>query len=133
MLLFGHVGITLGAAAIAAGIGARKTSAPPASWVIKLSFYLDIRFLLIGSLLPDIIDKPVGRYLFLGTYNNGRIFAHTLVFLLVLVAAGLILLKTRRSTWMLALAAGTFAHLALDEMWFSPVTLFWPVLGWQFP
>ena len=34
---------------------------------------------------------------------------------------------------MLALAAGTFAHLILDEMWQVPVTLFWPLLGFSFP
>ena len=34
---------------------------------------------------------------------------------------------------MLALAAGTFTHLLLDEMWQTPITLFWPILGFIFP
>jgi hypothetical protein len=34
---------------------------------------------------------------------------------------------------MLALAAGTLTHLLLDEMWKTPSTLFWPLLGFSFP
>jgi hypothetical protein len=33
----------------------------------------------------------------------------------------------------LALAAGTLAHLLLDQMWNIHATLFWPLMGWQFP
>jgi hypothetical protein len=33
---------------------------------------------------------------------------------------------------MLALAAGTFTHLLLDEMWRVPGTLLWPLLGFTF-
>jgi hypothetical protein len=32
---------------------------------------LDIRLLLLGSLLPDIIDKPVGIYFFRDTVSSG--------------------------------------------------------------
>ncbi|MHB8105053.1 MAG: metal-dependent hydrolase [Dehalococcoidales bacterium] len=128
MLLFAHPGITLGAATIIADAANRKPS-----WFASLSRYLDIRWLLVGSLLPDIIDKPVGQYLFKDTFNNGRIFSHTLLFLIVISLVGYYLLKKFRQSWMLTLAAGTFAHLVLDEMWQTPQTLFWPVLGWSFP
>jgi hypothetical protein len=33
---------------------------------------------------------------------------------------------------MFALAAGTFMHLLLDEIWLTPGTLFWPLLGFTF-
>jgi membrane-bound metal-dependent hydrolase YbcI (DUF457 family) len=95
--------------------------------------YLDIRWLLVGSLLPDIIDKPVGLYIFSDTFSNGRIFSHTLLFLIVIAAVGFYLLKKHRQSWMLALAAGNFAHLILDGMWQTPETLFWPLLGFSFP
>jgi hypothetical protein len=36
----------------------------------------DIRLLILGSLLPDLIDKPLGHIIL--PENNGRIFAHTL-------------------------------------------------------
>lgn len=128
MLLFAHTGITLGAATIVADAANRKPS-----WFASLSRFLDIRWLLVGSLLPDIIDKPIGQYLFKDTFNNGRIFAHTLLFLIIISAIGIILYKMKRQTWMIALSIGTLAHLVLDEMWQTPKTLFWPFLGFNFP
>jgi hypothetical protein len=73
MLLFGHIGITLGVA-----------------WLIesKLKVKMDYRLIIIGSLLPDIIDKPVGMILL--PLNNGRVFGHTLLFILILLLIGLI-------------------------------------------
>jgi inner membrane protein len=135
MLLFGHMGITLGAAALAArSVGNRKADpVEKTSWFTPLSRYLDIRLLLIGSMLPDIIDKPVGQFFFRETFYNGRIFAHTLLFLVLITAAGYYLSKCRHQLWMLTLAAGTFTHLALDEMWQVPGTFFWPLMGFHFP
>ena len=130
MLLFGHIGITLGASAVVAG-GMNRSE--KISWFVSLAKYLDIRFLLVGSLLPDIIDKPVGQYFFRDTFDNGRIFSHTLLFLIVIAALGFYIWKKQRRTWMLALAAGTFTHLLLDGLWETPSTLFWPLMGWTFP
>ena len=134
MLILGHAGITLGAATLLAGaINSRRSpQSTKVSWFTSLSSYIDIRVLLIGSMLPDIIDKPVGCYFFRETFSNGRIFGHTLLFLVVIAAAGYILYGLRRRVWLLTLAAGTFVHLILDEMWQSPLTLFWPFLGFTF-
>ena len=130
MLIFGHAGITLGAAIlITGGMNSRQKKV---SWFVSLSKYLDIRLLLVGSLLPDIIDKPIGHYLFKETFNNGRIFSHTLLFLILISAVGFYLYKGHRQVWMLTLAAGALAHLLLDEMWKVPATLFWPVMGFSF-
>jgi inner membrane protein len=130
MLIFAHTGITLGAAAV---IGGAVNHRAKTSWLASLSRYMDIRFLLIGSLLPDIIDKPVGQYFFRETFENGRIFSHTLLFLILLAMAGWFLYRQKKAAWLLTLAAGTLAHLILDQMWNIPATLFWPLLGWQFP
>src|SRR4030043_846688 len=127
MLIFAHTGITLGAGSIIADTVNRRPS-----WFASLSHYLDIRWLLGGSLLPDIIDKPVGQYLFRNTFSNGRIFSHTLLFLIVITAVGFYLYKRHRHIWMLSLAAGTFTHLLLDAMWQTPSTLFWPLSGFTF-
>ena len=104
MLLFAHVGIALGMA--------------------RFARRLDLAFLALGSMLPDIIDKPMGWVIF-GTPNNGRIFAHTLLFLLLVAALAFYL----HSIAMASLAGGTFIHLVLDSMWVSPVILLWPILG----
>jgi len=129
MLIFAHTGITLGAATLAAGAANRREKT---SWLASLSRYFDIRMLMIGSLLPDIIDKPVGQYFFVETFHNGRIFSHTLLFLVLLSAAGLIIYKTKHQIWMLSLAAGTLSHLVLDGMWGIPATFLWPLMGWRF-
>ncbi|OGO16292.1 MAG: hypothetical protein A2Z02_03655 [Chloroflexi bacterium RBG_16_48_7] len=93
---------------------------------------IDLRFLMLGSMLPDIFDKPLGIFIFGNTLSNGRIFCHTLLFLVLLVLAGLWLLKYRRTGWLLAIAGGVFLHIILDEMWLEPATLFWPALGLEF-
>ncbi len=134
MLLFGHVGITLGVAALAARAVCKPKvdQAKKESWFAPLARNADIRVLLIGSMLPDIFDKPIGEYFFYATFYNGRIFAHTLLFLVLLVAAGYYLYQRYKQTWMLTLAAGNFMHLTLDQMWQVPDTFFWPFLGFHF-
>ena len=134
MLILGHTGITLGAATLIAGAVNSRQAAETAgiSWFASLSRYVDIRLLLVGSLLPDIIDKPLGQYFFRETFDNGRIFSHTLLFIILISAVGFFLYKRRRQVWMLALAAGSFLHLVLDEIWNTTATLFWPLMGFTF-
>jgi len=139
MLVLGHAGITLGAAAIlSTALGSSRSSqvvplgnstSQKASWLTSLGRRIDIRLLLIGSLLPDIIDKPVGQVFFRETLSNGRIFCHTLLFLIIITLSGLYLYRWRSRIWLLVLSFGTFIHLVCDQMWRSPRTLLWPVLG----
>ena len=152
MLVFGHAGITLGVSALlASALGSSPLSktkrneaiAPPshysqvvsnrkASWLTYLGSRIDIRFLLVGSLLPDIIDKPVGQFFFRQTLSNGRIFCHTLVFLILVTVTGVYLYKHSGKTLPLVFSFGTLTHLVFDEMWHAPQTLFWPLLGLTF-
>jgi len=104
MLLFAHLGLSL-----AAGRMIRRTS---------------LAFLALGSMLPDIIDKPLGHLLY-GTPAMGRIYAHTLLFLLLISAMALYLGDSRLGS----LSGGVLSHLILDSMWASPVILLWPLLG----
>jgi membrane-bound metal-dependent hydrolase YbcI (DUF457 family) len=121
MLLFGHIGITLG---IFFGI---SYFAP------KLKLIIDPRYLAIGALLPDLIDKPLGMIVFASTISNGRMISHTLVFSFTLFLIGLYLYDNRREIIVLTLATGSFFHLIEDQMWATPQTLFWPLFGWSFP
>lgn len=152
MLALGHAGITLGAAALLAEVLANSRSsktivneaeAPPshhsqvaprhkASWLTYLSSRIDIRLLLIGSLLPDIIDKPVGTFFFRETLSNGRIFCHTLLFFILVTVSGIYLYRRYSKTWLLVFSFGTFTHLIFDQMWCTPRTLFWPLFGLSF-
>ena len=139
MLILGHVGITFGVALAAdavarpaAGTQARH-SHPVFSWLHErtavLSQRIDLRLLALGSLLPDVIDKPLGLLLFPGYFGTGRLYAHALLFPLALGIAGVWFQRSRGAPHLLVLAYGSFMHLTLDAMWHTPVTLLWPFLG----
>lgn len=130
MLVLGHAGITLGAAIAGTTLLPKNTRGK--TRLEKLSNFLDIRLLLLGSLLPDVIDKPLGHLFFQETLANGRIIAHSLLFIFLLAALALIFYKIRGKTWLLALAAGSFSHILFDQMWLIPETLFWPLFGFGF-
>ncbi len=83
----------------------------------------------LGAVLPDLIDKPLGHILLAGTVGYGRIYFHGLTTLFLVVIAGLILYHYRRWFGLLALAAGMASHQFFDGMWRHPVEWFWPFLG----
>jgi hypothetical protein len=66
MFIFGHIGITLGIA------------------FIIFQFVLPRIGIRLGAILPDLIDKPIGRILLGESVANGRLFGHTLLFILLL-------------------------------------------------
>jgi inner membrane protein len=158
MLILGHVGITVGAGALL-DFGLRKkygraidqtsadtgrsnitkkphTADPPPGFMAKLAVFMkhmDYRLLLVGSMLPDLIDKPLGHIFFVDFFDNqGRLFAHSLLFLIIMVLIGLYLHHRWKQQWLLILSFGTAMHLLTDEIWLNPHTIFWPVLGWSF-
>lgn len=89
---------------------------------------IDYRLVLIGSLLPDILDKPLWFFTGGDIFVSGRSYIHTLLFNLVLFICGLILVKYGKS-WLLIISLGSFMHLILDRIWGDPVVLWWPLLG----
>ncbi len=96
---------------------------------------MDLRFVVLGAILPDLIDKPLGTILFAQSFRSSRIYGHTLVFALVILT--LVMLITARGTaarrsW-LGVAIGVLIHLIVDGVWLDPVTFWWPLFGWQFP
>jgi len=95
---------------------------------------MDLRMLLVGALLPDLIDKPLGRVFMVGGLENGRLWGHTLLFSALLMV-GILLVTNRRSParrlWF-PLAVGSLFHLVLDAMWASAETFLWPALGFDF-
>jgi len=93
---------------------------------------MDLRFLVFGAVLPDLIDTPIGFALW-SSVQNVRLFAHSLLFVAIAMAA--VMLLTRRGRprkrWM-PLAVGILFHLVFDAMWRQPETLWWPFQGWEF-
>ncbi len=84
---------------------------------------------LIGSVLPDLIDKPLGHIILNGSIDYGRIYAHSCLFLIAIIILGMAYHRKTGSWIMTGLAFGVLSHLALDSMWELPVTLFYPLMG----
>ena len=127
MFVLGHMGIGL------------KTARP-------FRRDLPLKPLLLGTLLPDLIDKPLyyglsfstGRHgAALGLISGTRTFGHTILLTASLGA----LAAARRSKVLAALTLGAATHLLLDAVSdvcthrtdFSLRVLVWPLLGWRFP
>ncbi len=142
MFLLAHIGITMAAGKAGVWVLERvqdtrpaqsiKNSEPMAAGFERAFFrIIDFRFLILGSILPDLIDKPLGMVI-LRQLANGRIFAHTLLFALILLLNAVLLPRLARPA-AFALFTGDIIHLVLDSMWQSPGTLLWPIYGIDFP
>ena len=84
---------------------------------------------ILGSVLPDLIDKPVGYILFGDTIGSGRIYTHGLLIFILILIAGLLLWKYCSNPGGLALAAGVLLHQVLDLMWLDPNVWYYPLAG----
>lgn len=47
-------------------------------------------------MLPDLIDKPLGVFLFTDTFSNGRIITHALLVPLLTYGVGIALYRLKR-------------------------------------
>ncbi len=92
----------------------------------RIIHILDLRFVIIGSLLPDLIDKPIGLVLNI----SGRGVFHSLIFILFLYS----LLRFRFSEKKLVLNSllyGSIAHIFLDRVFLDLKIFLWPLLGFK--
>ncbi len=115
MLLFGHVGLTIGLAR-------------------ALSREVDVRWVAVAAMLPDIIDKPLRYFIApVFTQRNTRTVGHSLTVILVSMVVVLLLRRTIRGAGIVALVLPL--HLLLDGMWVPDlrVSLLWPWTGNGFP
>jgi inner membrane protein len=115
-MFFWHLGVT--AAVVFLTLGRRR---------------IDYRVVLLGAILPDLIDKPIGRLFFEEQFQTSRLFAHTLLFSVALLLMIQLTLRGPTARRWFILPIATMLHLALDGMWNDPVTLFWPLFGTEFP
>jgi hypothetical protein len=115
-MLFWHLGATL--------------------WLFRWIFRdpkVDVRFLLFGAVLPDLVDLLVGTVINPGL-AVAELWFHTLLAPSLYMAV--VLLVTRRGRQrraFMALGIGWLFHILLDGMWTDPEVLFWPFFGWELP
>ena len=109
MLLLAHLGCT--------------TAAVRISQKSVLKRPIDYRLVALMAILPDVIDRSLYVFVIPGA-ESGRLFAHTLLFNLVLLA---ILVAIRRDLWIYGVLP--LVHLLLDLRCLSGDQLFWPFCG----
>lgn len=97
------------------------------------SQWVDYRLLLVASLLPDLVDKPLAHLLFDRSIHEGRMFGHSLALLLLLSIIHFVYRRWRQDSIIKTIIWGTAMHDILDVMWRHPGILFWPLYGWRFP
>jgi hypothetical protein len=93
---------------------------------------VDYRVVAVASLLPDLIDKPIGRIFLRSRFENGRLYAHTLLFNLALFSV-LFVMRGRAKRRFVFVPISSLLHLAEDGMWSRPTTFWWPLFGTRFP
>ncbi|KZL92230.1 metal-dependent hydrolase [Clostridium magnum] len=125
MIFFGHVGITTAAVKAYEKISSKKVRRDIPN--------IDYRLVMIGAMLPDIIDKPIGAYFFRSIFHNSRIFSHSLVFSIVMIFLGSYYFYKRKNNSIFIIGICSLIHQILDSMWLYPGILYWPVFGWRFP
>ena len=91
---------------------------------------IDYRFILLGAILPDLIDGGLGLIAFDGP--AGRWIAHSLLAVIVVAVAIILGLRGERRLALFGIAVGWLAHLVADGMWNAPETFLWPAFGTEF-
>ncbi len=92
-------------------------------WLVFRDPAFDYRLVVLGAVLPDLVDGPLG----------GARVLHTLAAAVVVLVAVMLATRNRRRArrhW-LALPIGMFGHLLADGMWARTETFWWPAFGWD--
>jgi inner membrane protein len=120
VLLFGHLGITLGIIKTYENLSKNFSN-------IEDEVKIDYRYVLIGAMLPDFIDKPLVLMLSNSPVHSARYIAHSLTFALFLLLLSSIIIIRFKSTKFLILTVCSYIHLLFDKMWLYPKVLLWPL------
>lgn len=93
-------------------------------WQVFRDTAIDYRLVVVGALLPDVIDLALG----------GARVLHTLLASVAILTCVMVVTRGRRGARrrLLALPIGTFLHLVLDAMWTSTEVFWWPAFGLSF-
>ncbi len=90
-------------------------------WLVFRDPAFDYRMVVVGALLPDLLDAPFG----------GARLAHTLLAAVVVLTVVMLATRGRRHLRrsLLAVPIGMFAHLVADGMWARTEEFWWPFFG----
>ncbi|CAN5670559.1 metal-dependent hydrolase [soil metagenome] len=91
---------------------------------------IDYRMILIGAVLPDIVDGVLGLFFFEGP--AGRWIAHSVLAAIVVTIVIILGFKADRRQSLFGIGVGWLLHLVADGMWQAPQTFLWPAFGTEF-
>jgi hypothetical protein len=83
----------------------------------------------VASVIPDLVDKPLGYLLYGDILGHGRLYFHTLLLLLLLAGVALVVSRRELTGVVPLLALFIGLHQVMDLMWQTPVTWLHPFLG----
>lgn len=83
---------------------------------------------ILGGILPDLVDKLLA-FIVPGILGSGRTIGHSLIFVAIIFAGGILLWHYRNTLLGIAFAFAIFTHQILDAMWTVPSTWFYPFFG----
>jgi hypothetical protein len=102
-------------------------------WLFRWIFRdpkVDVRFLLAGAILPDLIDLTVGTGVLADRYSTGELWFHSLLLPAAYMTAVVVLTRRgRRRRAFMAVGIGWLFHLLLDGMWANQEVFLWPFFG----
>jgi hypothetical protein len=81
-----------------------------------------------GSILPDLIDKPLGL-LYPYVLGSGRTVFHSLGSVCIIFIVALLIIRSRNRLLGISVAGAVFLHQVMDEMWSLPSNWLYPLLG----
>lgn len=87
---------------------------------------IDYRYVLIGAILPDVVDA-----LYRGAPDRG--IAHSILAVITVAVIVILVLRGDRRLAVFGIPVGWLLHLVGDGMWNAPKTFLWPAFGWRFP
>jgi inner membrane protein len=88
---------------------------------------IDYRYILIGAVLPDIVDAVLTTSAFESASGRGP--AHSLTAVIVIAVAIMLGLRGDLRQAVFGIAVGWLLHLVGDVMWEAPRTFLWPAFG----
>lgn len=93
------------------------------AWNVFRDPALDHRLVIVGALLPDLVDAATA---------GGTGVLHSLIGATALLVAVMVCTLGRRQLRrrLLALSIGVFFHLVLDGAWALSESFWWPLTGW---
>jgi hypothetical protein len=87
-----------------------------------------IPFCIAGSVVPDLIDKPLAL-LFPAILGSGRTLFHSMGSVCIILLITVMFMRSNHGLPGVGMVSAIFLHQVFDEMWSLPSNWFFPLLG----